>query len=112
MSQTIFDGGRRRANSEAALARYDGAVAQYRQTTLSAFQQVEDNLAALRILEREAASSRTRWPRRAERSDLFTKRYRGGLDTYLQVITAQTTALGNERNEVDIRRRRMSARSS
>ena len=54
VTQTIFDGGRRRATSEAAHAAYDATVAAYRQTTLTAFQQVEDNLAALRILEQEA----------------------------------------------------------
>jgi len=54
VAQTVFDGGRRRANSEAALANYDATVASYREATLDAFQQVEDNLAALRILEQEA----------------------------------------------------------
>ena len=54
MTQTLFDAGRRRAVSDAALARYDGAVAYYRQTTLTAFQEVENNLTAIRILEREA----------------------------------------------------------
>src|SRR5439155_25919541 len=52
--QTLFDAGRRRATSEGAIANYDATVASYRETTLTAFQQVEDNLAALRILEQEA----------------------------------------------------------
>ena len=60
VAQTIFDGGRRRATSEAALANYDATVASYRQATLDAFQQVEDNLAALRILEQETAAARAR----------------------------------------------------
>ena len=109
LTQTVFDGGRRRATSEATLAHYDSVVAQYRQTTLQAFGQVEDNLAALRILklaaqqqERAVATARTS-------VELFTNRYRGGLDTYLQVVTAQAAALANERNEVDILRRRMGA---
>jgi NodT family efflux transporter outer membrane factor (OMF) lipoprotein len=109
VTQTLFDAGRRRATSEITIARYDATVAQYRQTTLEAFQQVEDNLAALRILER-AAEQQARAVASAQLSlELFTNRYRGGVDTYLQVITAQTAALSNERNEVDIRRRRMSA---
>ena len=109
ITQTIFDGGRRRATSEAALASYDATVAAYRQTTLSAFQQVEDNLVALRVLEQEAQQQR-RAVQSAELSlQLFTNRYRGGVDNYLQVITAQTVALQNQRNEIDILRRRVDA---
>jgi outer membrane protein TolC len=92
--------GRRNATSEAALANYDALVATYRQTTLTAFQQVEDKLAALRILEQESAQESLR---------LATNRYRGGVDTYLQVITAQTFALTNELNAVNILLRRMNA---
>ncbi|PYM88608.1 MAG: RND transporter [Candidatus Rokuibacteriota bacterium] len=109
ITQTIIDGGRRRATSDAAIAAYDATVAGYRQTTLSAFQQVEDNLAALRILEQEAQEQR-RAVQSAELSlQLFTNRYRGGVDNYLQVITAQTVTLANQRNEIDILRRRMDA---
>jgi NodT family efflux transporter outer membrane factor (OMF) lipoprotein len=109
ITQTIFDGGRRRATSDAARASYDATVAAYRQTTLTAFQQVEDNLAALRILEREAAEQR-RAVESAELSlQLFTNRYRGGVDNYLQVITAQTVTLTNQRTEIDILRRRIDA---
>ena len=109
ITQTIFDGGRRRATSEAALASYDATVAAYRQTTLNAFQQVEDNLVALRVLEQEAQQQR-RAVQSAELSlQLFTNRYRGGVDNYLQVITAQTVALQNQRNEIDILRRRVDA---
>ena len=109
LAQTIFDGGRRRATSEAALASYDATVASYRQATLDAFQQVEDNLAALRILEREAEQQQRAVASARESLQLFTNRYKGGVDTYLQVITAQTAALANERNQVDILRRRMDA---
>jgi len=109
ITQTIVDGGRRRATSDAAIAAYDATVAGYRQTTLSAFQQVEDSLAALRILEQEAQEQR-RAVQSAELSlQLFTNRYRGGVDNYLQVITAQTVTLANQRNEIDILRRRMDA---
>jgi NodT family efflux transporter outer membrane factor (OMF) lipoprotein len=109
LAQTIFDGGRRRATSEAALANYDATVAGYRQVTLDAFQQVEDNLAALRILEQEAEQQERAVVSARESLQLFTNRYKGGVDTYLQVITAQTATLGNERNQVDILRRRMGA---
>jgi NodT family efflux transporter outer membrane factor (OMF) lipoprotein len=109
MSQTLFDGGRRRSTSDATLAAYDAAVAGYRETILTAFQQVEDNLAAMRILERESQQQQQAVADAQQSLELFTNRYRGGVDTYLQVITAQTTALSNERNDVDILRRRMDA---
>jgi NodT family efflux transporter outer membrane factor (OMF) lipoprotein len=109
MIETIFDGGRRRAGSEAAIANYDGTVATYRKTALTAFQEVEDNLAALRILETEANQQQEATASAEESLQLFTNRYKGGVDTYLQVINAQTVALQNERNSVDILRRRMDA---
>jgi NodT family efflux transporter outer membrane factor (OMF) lipoprotein len=107
--QTIFDAGRRRAASQAALANYDATVAGYRETTLTAFQQVEDNLAALRILEQEAQQQKDATASAQESLQVFTNRYVGGIDSYLQVTTAQTIALQNERNDVDILRRRMDA---
>ncbi len=109
MSQTIFDAGRRRAVSESATANYDGTVAAYRQTTLTAFQEVEDNLAALRILEHEAREQQQTTASAQESLQLFTNRYQGGVDNYLQVITAQTVLLANQRNDIDIERRRMDA---
>jgi NodT family efflux transporter outer membrane factor (OMF) lipoprotein len=109
MGETAFDGGRRHAKTEAARAHYDAAIADYRQTTLAAFQEVEDNLAALGILEREAAQQDEAVDSAKNNLRLFTDRYVGGRDNYLQVITAQTEYLDNERNEVEIRRRRMEA---
>jgi NodT family efflux transporter outer membrane factor (OMF) lipoprotein len=109
ITQTIFDAGRRRATSDTARAAYDATVANYRQTTLTAFQQVEDNLAALRILEQEAQQQRRAVESAQLSLQLFTNRYRGGVDTYLQVITAQTATLANQRTEIDILRRRMDA---
>jgi NodT family efflux transporter outer membrane factor (OMF) lipoprotein len=109
LSQTLFDAGRRRATSEAAQANYDATVATYRQTALNAFQEVEDNLAALRVLESEADQQHRATASAQEALQLFTNRYEGGVDNYLQVITAQTTALANERNDIDIQRRRMDA---
>jgi outer membrane protein TolC len=84
-------------------------VAGYRQTSLNAFQQVEDNLAALRVLETEAEQQRAATQSAEQSLDLFKIRYEGGVDTYLQVITWQTSALQNERNDIDIERRRLEA---
>jgi NodT family efflux transporter outer membrane factor (OMF) lipoprotein len=109
LTQELFDGGRRHAQSEIARAGYDAAVASYRQTTLTAFQQVEDNLVALRILHDEAQQQREAVDAADNSLRIFTNRYVGGEDAYLQVITAQTAALANQRNEVDILRRRMEA---
>jgi NodT family efflux transporter outer membrane factor (OMF) lipoprotein len=109
MAETVFDGGRRRAVTAAARAAYDGSIAGYRQTTLTAFQEVEDNLAALRILEREAGQQDEAVESAKNNLRIFNDRYVGGRDSYLQVITAQTAYLDNERNQVDVRRRRMDA---
>jgi NodT family efflux transporter outer membrane factor (OMF) lipoprotein len=109
LTQPLFDGGRIHAQARFARAGYDAAVASYRQTTLTAFQQVEDNLAALRILGDEAQQQREAVDAADNSLRLFTNRYVGGADTYLNVITAQTAALMNQRNEVDILRRRVEA---
>jgi len=109
MTQTLFDAGRRKSVSEAAIAGYDGTVADYRSTTLTAFQQVEDNLAALRILERERRQQQAATAAAENSLRLFTDRYVGGLDTYLAVVIAQSAALQNQRNDVDIQRRRIEA---
>ena len=109
LQQTLFDHGRRRAGADIALAQYDSTVATYRQTTLTAFQEVEDNLAALRVLEREAAQQHAASESAEQSLDLFKIRYEGGVDTYLQVITSQTSALQNERNDIEITRRRLEA---
>ena len=109
MTQTLFDAGRHRASSEAGLANYDALVASYRQTTLTAFQQVEDNLAALRVLAQETDQQQHAVAAAQEFLELATNRYKGGVDTYLQVLTAQTLALANERNAIDILRRRIDA---
>jgi len=107
LAETVYDGGRRHAKTDAARAHYDAAIADYRQTTLIAFQEVEDNLAALNILEREAQQQDEAVDSAKNNLRLFTNRYVGGRDNYLQVITAQTAYLDNERNQVEIQRRRM-----
>jgi NodT family efflux transporter outer membrane factor (OMF) lipoprotein len=109
LAETLFDAGRRRATSESARANYDATVATYRQTSLTAFQEVEDNVAALRILENEAQQQRHAVVSSQDSLQIFTNRYKGGVDTYLQVITAQTIELANERNDIDILRRRLDA---
>jgi len=109
LSQTLFDHGRRRATSDIALAQYDGTVAAYRQTTLTAFQQVEDNLNALHNLEIEAQQQRDATSSAQQSLDLFNTRYEDGVDTYLQVITWQTALLQNQRNDIVIMQRRFEA---
>ncbi len=106
---TLLDFGRRRAVSEQAWAAYDQTVASYRQTVLSAFQQVEDNLSALRILDAEATTQDQAVAAARHSLELSTNRYKGGVTTYLEVITAQTTALTDERTAVQILGRRMVA---
>jgi NodT family efflux transporter outer membrane factor (OMF) lipoprotein len=106
---TAFDGGRRRAVTEQARAAYDESVAKYRQTVLTAFQEVEDNLAVLRILNDEAMAQQAAVAAAEHSLDLSSNRYKGGVVSYLEVTTAQSTALADERAAVDILRRRMTA---
>ena len=109
LGETFFDGGRRHGLSEEAIAGFEQNAANYRQSVLTAYQQVEDNLVALRVLSDEAQQQRQATSSAQESERIFNNRYVGGVDTYLQVITAQTTALNNERNDIDILRRRMDA---
>jgi NodT family efflux transporter outer membrane factor (OMF) lipoprotein len=109
LAETIFDAGARHAQVEQAKANYDATVAGYRQTVLTAFQGVEDNLAALRILEDEARQQAAAVAASEKSLALSENRYQGGITTYLEVITAQATALTNERTAVDIQTRRMTA---
>jgi NodT family efflux transporter outer membrane factor (OMF) lipoprotein len=106
---TVFDVGRRRAVSDEAKQGYDYAVASYRQTVLTAFQQVEDNLAALRILEHEAGIQATAVQAAQRSLELSNTRYEGGVTSYLEVITAQNAALSDEVTAVNILGRRMAS---
>ncbi|HKV05453.1 MAG TPA: efflux transporter outer membrane subunit [Candidatus Acidoferrales bacterium] len=108
-AELIFDGGQRRGISDQARAAYDKSVDIYRQTTLTAFQEVEDNLAALRILQDEAKQQDAAVAAAEHFLDLSTSRYKGGVANYLEVTTAQSAALGNERAAVDVLTRRMAA---
>jgi NodT family efflux transporter outer membrane factor (OMF) lipoprotein len=109
LAQTLFDHGNRAAITEQARAIYDGRVATYRQTVITAFQEVEDNLAALRILSHELEQQDAA-VRSSERTlSLATDRYKTGIDSYLNVITAQTTLLINQRTAVTLRMNQMTA---
>jgi NodT family efflux transporter outer membrane factor (OMF) lipoprotein len=104
---TLFDGGKRTASLHGATAQYDGAVADYRQSVLVAFQQVEDNLSALHSLADEAASQQ-RATTAAELSlRLTTNRFNAGAVSYLDVVTAQTIALTNQRTADQIAERQL-----
>jgi NodT family efflux transporter outer membrane factor (OMF) lipoprotein len=105
----IFDGGRRRANTDQAIAAYDQTVANYRETVLTGFQQVEDNLAALRILEKEADTQQRAVLASQKYLELSLTRYRGGITSYLEVTTAQSAALTDEVTAVNILGRRMTS---
>jgi NodT family efflux transporter outer membrane factor (OMF) lipoprotein len=104
---TLFDVGRRRAANDQAKASYDASVASYRETVLKAFQQVEDNLAALRVLEHEAGIQSTAVEAAQRSLSLSNTRYEGGVTSYLEVITAQNAALADEVTAVNILGRRM-----
>jgi NodT family efflux transporter outer membrane factor (OMF) lipoprotein len=106
-AQTIFDGGRRRAASDQAVAAYDQSVANYRQTVLTGFQQVEDNVAALRILEREAQTQDAAVVAAQKYLDLAVTRYKGGVTSYLEVTTAQSASLADQVTAVNLLGRRM-----
>ncbi|MDB5826492.1 MAG: efflux system, outer rane lipoprotein NodT family [Variovorax sp.] len=109
LAQTIFDGGLRRAHSDQAIAAYDAAVAQYKQTVLGGFQQVEDNLATLRVLDHESVlqADAVTASQLAER--LALSQYRAGTATYLSVVTAQTLSLSNQRTAAQLLGRQLAA---
>jgi NodT family efflux transporter outer membrane factor (OMF) lipoprotein len=105
--EPLFDGGRRRANVDQAIAAYDQTVANYRETVLTGFQQVEDNVAALRILEHEAHVQNDAVIAAQKYLELADTRYKGGVTSYLEVTTAQSAALSDELTAVNILGRRM-----
>ncbi len=109
MAQTLLDFGRRHAQVQQSMAAYDATVSSYRQTVLSAFQEVEDNLAALRLLAQEAVQQDAAVKGAEDALQLETDRYKAGTVSYLDVITSQTIALTNERAAVQVLGRRMTA---
>jgi NodT family efflux transporter outer membrane factor (OMF) lipoprotein len=109
LAETLLDFGRRRADVRQTQAEYDAAVAGYRQTVLSAFQEVEDQLSALAILAREASEQEAAVRGAVEAVQLEIDRYKAGTVSYLNIITTQTIALTNQRAAVQILQRRMTA---
>jgi NodT family efflux transporter outer membrane factor (OMF) lipoprotein len=109
LAATLFDGGARRAQTDAAVAAYDAAAAQYKRTVLTGLQEVEDNLAALRVLaaERTVQDAAVTAARVAERASLA--QYRAGTATYLAVVTSQTLLLSNQRSAVQLLGRQLVA---
>ena len=109
LAATLFDAGLRKSQTEQAIANYDATVAAYRQAVLTALQDVEDNVAALRILEEEAVVQDEAVQAARQSLELTLNQYKGGVVSYLNVVTAQTTALQDERTAVDIQSRRLQA---
>jgi len=109
LATTLFDAGARKAQTEQAIAAYDGTVAFYRQTVLTGFQDVEDNLAALRILDEEAQMQDQAVKSAQESALLTTNQYKAGIVSYLNVVTVQAIALTNERAAITISGQRLNA---
>jgi NodT family efflux transporter outer membrane factor (OMF) lipoprotein len=109
LAQTLFEGGRRRAIVAEEQAAYDSTVATYRQTVLSAFQQVEDELAALRILEQETAKVQETVQAANRALTVATAQYKAGITNYLTVITSQAVLLDAQKTAVDLLTRRLMA---
>jgi outer membrane protein TolC len=109
LSETIYDGGLRKATVQQFRAQYDVTVANYRQTVLTAFQQVEDNLVALRLLSIEVQQEDAAVTSAQRTLKVATDRYKLGIDPYLNVLTAQTALLSNEQTAVNLRIQQMTA---
>ena len=108
-AETLFDGGARKAAVLESQATYDAAVGNYRETVLTSFQAVEDELAAERILSQEVVQQHTAVDSSQRYLDLANIRYKTGVDSYLNVITAETTLLTNRETEVQIQLKQMAA---
>jgi NodT family efflux transporter outer membrane factor (OMF) lipoprotein len=109
LAATLFDAGKRHAQVDLERAAFDGAVASYRQTVLTSFQQVEDQLAALRILEQEAEAEGRAVAAAQDALDIANEQYRAGTIDYLTIIVSQTTLLTAKRTALDILTRRLTA---
>ena len=109
MRWNLFDGGARTAQKESAIAAYDKTVATYRQTVLTAFQEVEDNLAALRHLAEEASIQQEAARSADEALSLTENQYQAGTVSYLNVVVAQAAALNAKRSSLDIAGKRLLA---
>jgi NodT family efflux transporter outer membrane factor (OMF) lipoprotein len=109
ISETVFDAGLRRAQTDQARAAYEATVAFYRGTVLTSFQEVEDNLAALRILEEEAKVQDEAVQAAQQSVKVSTNQYKAGIISHLALLVVEAIALNNERSAIDIRGRRMTA---
>ena len=109
LAQSVFDAGLRRATVQQFRAAYDNTVATYRQTVLTAFQQVEDDLVSLKTLARQIEQQEAAVKASERYLNLATVRYKTGVDSYLNVITAQTTLLVNRQTLVTLRSQEMTA---
>ena len=109
LAETIFDAGLRGAQTDAAIAAYDQTVANYRQTVLTAFQQVEDNLAALRIYGKEAETLDSEVKDASKSAEVAMNQYKAGTVSYLNVVTAQTAALNAKLSALNLRKSRLTA---
>jgi NodT family efflux transporter outer membrane factor (OMF) lipoprotein len=107
--QPLFDGGLRRAENAQARAQYDVTVANYRQTVLAAFQSVEDNLVTLRVLSKEVDQQHRAAVAGQKTVKLSVIRYQNGVDSYVNVITAQNTFLTNRLAELQVQLRQITA---
>ena len=112
LALTLFDGGARATQEDSAVAAYDKSVAAYRQTVLGAFQEVEDNLAALRFLSAQATAQSAAERSAAEALTLTENQYRAGTVSYLNVVAAQAAALGASRSNLDIAGRQLLANAA
>ena len=109
LAMSLFDAGLRRAQTAQAMAAYDATVANYRQTALTALAEVEDNLAALRILEEEAKLEQDAVDAARQSLELTVNQYKAGTVSFLNVVTVQTQLLAEERNAVNLVNRRLAA---
>ena len=109
LALTIFDSGARKAATEGARASYDQSVASYRAVVLTALQEAEDNFAALRILEREAAEQQLAVQAAAKTSELTNNQYKAGLVSYLNVVSAQAAELSARRTALGLQGQRLAA---
>ena len=109
LAQTLFDGGLRKAVTEQSRAIYQGTVANYRQTVLTAFQEVEDNLSTLRILSQELQQQNAAVASSQRYLTLANVRYKSGIEIYLNVIAAQTTLLNNQRTALNLQMEQLTA---
>ena len=109
LAETAFDGGKRRALTDEAVANYDETVAAYRQSVLTALQEVEDNLVALRVLADESEEQQAAVQASEASLTIANNQYQAGIASYLNVITAQNVALTNQRAATDLETRRLTA---